>query len=177
MRTLPQQDRNATRRTTGSRFSAPLLTLALGSLEECCLACILQGSKEERKQCSSCQFRELQGEETETSNMSKNIKMGLRAGPGARSLQDRLQEVVPRLLPGVLCCANVFCELKEGELCPWKGGDKISKRVHIRQEEPRGAWVIITRLERENSDVTKTGGTSLEFQKLRQEDCGLNVEL
>lgn len=34
-------------------------------------------------------------------------------------------------------------------------------------------WVIVTRLERENSDDTKTGGTSLESQKLRQEDCRL----
>lgn len=178
MRTLPQQDWDATCRTTGSGFSAPLLTLAPSSLEEGCLACILQGSKDERKQCSSCQFRELQGEETENSNISKNIKTGLRAGLGARSLRGGLQEeAVPRLLLGVLCCASVFCELKEGELCPWKGGDKVSKRVEIRQEEPRAEWVIITRLERKNSDVTKTGGTSLEFQKLRQEDCRLKVEL
>lgn len=64
----------------------PLLPLALGPLEEGYFACILQGGKEERKQCSSCQFRELQGKKTETSNMSKNIKMELRAGQGAQSL-------------------------------------------------------------------------------------------
>lgn len=91
-------------------------------------------------------------------------------------MADFRKKLFPDCCPE-FCVANVFCELKERELCPWKGGDKISKRVQIRQEEPHGEWVIITRLERELSDVTKTGGTSLEFQKLRQEDCRLKVVL
>lgn len=73
------------------------------------------------------------------------------------------------MLPGVLYCAHVVCVPKGRELYPWKGGGKISG------EGPCG-WVIVTRLEREISDVTKTCGASLDpqlLQKLRQEDCRL----
>lgn len=67
MRPLPQQDWNSMR-VTGSSFSTPLLTLAFE----------LHSSEQQKENSEAlAKFLELQGKETETSNMSNNTKMRL----------------------------------------------------------------------------------------------------